>query len=320
MASSIQNDLTAWRVFVTTARTGSISLTAVELDMPTARVSKLIGALESGLGYPLFDRRRRPLAPTPRGAALLAAAAPLVAGFDDAWAVFRETESQQIIRFAAPIDLARLYFADVLLRYSEEHPQVSFQIQPEVTADAVREGRTDVAILNHIPADTTDLVVRHYRTDSTTALATPAYLRAHGCPASPEDFRHHTGLLLETVGHTPTTRLFRDGVSSGLLNWQQFFITHDQMNLKTLLLENRGITVDLFIGHVIPELRAGAVVPILKGWEREPWRMCVVTHYNTERRFKAIRDFAVYIMAKTNADFEVDNTDARRTVADIWGD
>ena len=68
-----KDSLEAWRVLIAAAKTGSISQTAVLCDTDPARASKLITGLEKEIGSALFDRRRRPMQPTPKCRALLAA-------------------------------------------------------------------------------------------------------------------------------------------------------------------------------------------------------------------------------------------------------
>ena len=314
----IRDNLEAWRLLLTAAKTGSFSQTAVICDTDPARVSKLLSGLEKEIGFPLFVKRSRPMRPTPRAQALIAAVEPLISDFDDAWAVFSQTSGPHLIRFAAPIDLARLYFSELLVRYSEMHPDIAFNILPETTPDAVREGLTDAAIVNFIPADTTGLVMRRYNSSTTCLLATPEYLREHGAPAHPADLVHHTGLLLETVMHPATSVLYKDGTPSSILRWHNTFVTHDQMTLRQMLLEHRGITVDLYAGHMLAEIKSGQVVPIMPGWKREPWEMSVVTSIDGERRSKALADFALFVAAEAGREWQAVRREADATVAEAF--
>lgn len=63
-------NLLSWQVFVATCRTRSISQAAVLLDIDLPKASRLLSALETELGEPLFDKSHRPIQPTPRAAEL----------------------------------------------------------------------------------------------------------------------------------------------------------------------------------------------------------------------------------------------------------
>ena len=109
-------NLLSWQVFVATCRTRSISQAAVLLDIDLPKASRLLSALETELGEPLFDKSHRPIQPTPRAAELQRAVEPLVAGFQAALEPKAEPHERFTIRFAAPIELAQEYFSDKLFQ------------------------------------------------------------------------------------------------------------------------------------------------------------------------------------------------------------
>ena len=299
--AELRNDLAAWRILLAAVRTGSIRATALQADLPAAKVSRIIAELERELGFELLDRSTRPMKPTPSCRDLVEGMTPLLAGFDRMWEQFSKKEAMRHVSFAAPIDLCRLYFSALVAKWADAHPGITFDIRPEATADDVRNGLVDVAVINYVPLDATGLVLRRYNSSRTPLLATPEYIRAHGAPSSPEDLAQHTGLLLETVMHPPTQILRKNGAASPILRWKEVFTTHDQMTLRELVLSSLGITVDLYAGHVLPEIRRGRLVPIMPGWRREPWQMSVVTRWEDEARSKALSDFAAYVALEAEA-------------------
>ena len=50
------DDLSAWRVFVTVARSGTLSAAAKALDVEVSSISRAIGGLEKALGCELIRR------------------------------------------------------------------------------------------------------------------------------------------------------------------------------------------------------------------------------------------------------------------------
>lgn len=160
-------NLLSWQVFVATCRTRSISQAAVLLDIDLPKASRLLSALETELGEPLFDKSHRPIQPTPRAAELQRAVEPLVAGFQAALEPKAEPHERFTIRFAAPIELAQEYFSDKLFQYSELFHDVEFAVLPEVGPDDIRRGDVDVAVLNRRPADPSGLIIRNYNNSTT---------------------------------------------------------------------------------------------------------------------------------------------------------
>ena len=90
--------------------------------------------------------------PTPSCRDLVEGMTPLLAGFDR-------------MSFAAPIDLCRLYFSALVAKWADAHPGITFDIRPEATADDVRNGLVDVAVINYVPLDATGLVLRRYNSN-----------------------------------------------------------------------------------------------------------------------------------------------------------
>ena len=251
-------NLLSWQVFVATCRTRSISQAAVLLDIDLPKASRLLSALETELGEPLFDKSHRPIQPTPRAAELQRAVEPLVAGFQAALEPKAEPHERLTIRFAAPIELAQEYFSDKLFQYSELFHNIEFAVLPEVGPDDIRRGDVDVAVLNRRPADPSGLIIRNYNNSTTVPLATPEYLRRH------------------------------------------------------------GITVDLSILHIGEEIRRGIVVPLLEGWTKTPWCMCLVNRREDELRSAKLRDFVLWMTATAREDSARSANECRQIIEDAY--
>lgn len=138
--AELRNDLAAWRILIAAVRTGSIRATALQADLPAAKVSRIIAELERELGFELLDRSTRPMKPTPSCRDLVEGMTPLLAGFDRMWEHFSKKEAMRHVSFAAPIDLCRLYFSALVAKWADAHPGITFDIRPEATADAAAEG------------------------------------------------------------------------------------------------------------------------------------------------------------------------------------
>ncbi len=162
----------------------------------------------------------------------------------------------------------------------------------------VRTADVDVAVVS-MPKNSEDLVVRPYNVSNGVLLASPEYLARWGEPKTPAELSGHVGLLQESLNERPTTELFRFGESSGPIAWRRVFVSHDQLTLKKMALEHQGIAVDISPVHLIDELASGRLVPILEGWHREPWRMCVVTRLEDEKRSPALRAFSAWLAEAT---------------------
>lgn len=310
----LKDDLAAWRALLLTSRTGKISQTALSMDLTTSKVSRLLIGLEEELGYPLFDKTRRPLYPTERCRQLLAVLEPILKDFQYIQEPTFGIEGRSLIRVGAPVEASLDFYCFDYARFWEENPGVEFEILPEVSERDVRDRKVDVAMLNHMPEDASEFKIRPVATTTTFPMATPEYLRRFGTPKTLADLANHRGLLLKT--HTfPVTRfLQKQDQTSSVLQWKSVFYTHDQFMLKKLVLNHWGITVDLYGGHVLAELERGELVPVLEGWSRPPWNMCVVTCQDVEMANQDIARFAAWWSEHQNYEDNVRMTHSRELI------
>ena len=187
--AELRNDLAAWRILIAAVRTGSIRATALQADLPAAKVSRIISELERELGFELLDRSTRPMKPTPNCRDLVEGMTPLLAGFDRMWEHFSKKEAMRHVSFAAPIDLCRLYFSALVAKWADAHPGITFDIRPEATADDVRNGLVDVAVINYVPLDATGLVLRRYNSSRPPSLRRPSTSARTARPPHPRTSR-----------------------------------------------------------------------------------------------------------------------------------
>ncbi len=271
---------------------GNVSNTALLLGLEPAKVSRLISGLEKELETELFKKNRRPFKPTEECLKILPLAEEMIGTYRHIKQVVTDNSEATLIRVGAPVALVRDRYAASLSAYSETHPNVQFSIVPQADEEVLLSGEADVLMMNHVPEDSSSFVVRPVLTVGAVPLASPGYLAKHGAPKNPLQLKDHSGLLLQQLTKTPTVFLYKNGIPSEIIKWKRVLVSHDQHVLKSLLLADKGITIDLSLIHIADELEQGKVVPILKGWERPQWNMCIVTRKDHELDSERIRNFA----------------------------
>ena len=297
----VLNDLTAWKALLLTARSGKVSQTSILMNLPTSKISRMLIALEQQVGYPLFDKTKRPMRPTDRCRNLLAALEPVLRDFQELQSPDFGRDKRTLIRVGAPIEGSLDFYCFDYMQYAENNSNIEFEIQPEVTEQDVLNRNVDVAMLNHLPDDPSQFKIRPIATTTTFPLATPEYLRRYGVPRCLSDLKHHRGLLLKTRTFPVTRFLSKGDLTSATLQWRTVFYTHDQFMLKKLVMNHWGITVDLYGGHVLQEIESGELVPFLEGWSRPRWNMCIVTRQDVEISCKEVRCFAEWWSARQSS-------------------
>ena len=148
MNLSLQN----LRYFVTVAELGSVTAAARRLYISQPSVSAAIKHLELMLGQQLFVRMpARGVILTPAGERLLPQAHALLAQADDfqATAVAPGGKVAGTLRTACFVNLAPVYFADLLARFHSRHPWIKVRFRDghqEDVLDGVRSGLFELGL------------------------------------------------------------------------------------------------------------------------------------------------------------------------------
>ncbi|WP_115560799.1 LysR family transcriptional regulator [Xanthomonas arboricola] len=186
------------RTFVEVADAGGVSPAARRLGVAKSIVSRRLIRLEDALGIQLLARTTRGAAVTEAGATFREHAARMVAEMD----VARETilpagDLRGRLRIAAPLTFGPTHLAPVLAELASRHPALQVHAcYSDRFIDIVADG-FDCAIRLGYLADS-NLVARRIAPMRGSLIATPAYLRKHGEPDTPQALLTHEALLQGT--------------------------------------------------------------------------------------------------------------------------
>ncbi|HVR49044.1 MAG TPA: LysR family transcriptional regulator [Pseudorhodoferax sp.] len=186
-------DLFALSVFLSAAVHRSFRAAAVELDVTPSAVSHSIKVLEQRLAVRLFNRTTRSMALTDAGERLAAKLRPAMSSISEAMRevdAFRETPSGTV-RINASEGAIRWVLRPVFTRFLREHPLVHLDIVSDGRlSDIVAEGfDAGIRLAEAVPQDMVAVPVTG--PVRFAAVAAPAYFKARGRPAAPQDLHSH---------------------------------------------------------------------------------------------------------------------------------
>lgn len=188
--------IAAMNVFVRVVEAGNFTKAAESLDMPNASVTRLIQGLEQELKVRLLHRTTRSVTVTPEGATYYERVVRLLAELAD----IESSTAQSIakpsgkVNVDAPAAIATMVIVPALAEFHRAYPDVKIEL-------GVGNRRTDLiaegvdCVIRAGEASEQFLVARRIGEFSFVTCASPAFLKAHGTPKTPEDIR-----ALPTVG------------------------------------------------------------------------------------------------------------------------
>lgn len=145
-------NLNLFRTFLTLCETGSFSACARKLKLSQPSISRQIRELEEQLQIQLFLRDRAKVRITQEGVRLRQEITPLLDGMEGAIRSRMERPSgfSGILRFASLAEVGQSTFMGLLLKFREEHPEMSLDVRYSDEGSIrewLRNGSIDFGIL-----------------------------------------------------------------------------------------------------------------------------------------------------------------------------
>lgn len=274
-------------VFAAVIDAGSFVGAGDTLSMSKAAVSRHVDALERRIGVRLIQRTTRRLSLTEEGSVFYHQCKEILAMIDgaEADATSRITEPSGIIRINAPVTFGVRYLSPVWAELLKRYPKIDIELSlSDRVVDLIDEG-IDLCVRIGELSDSS-LVSRRFSTTKVIAAASPAYLRAHGVPQTPQDLHDH-----QIISYRNWTGPGRDDWSfrpKAGGNWQTLklksrVISNSGDPCRQLGLSDAGIIFqpDFIIGD---DLLAGKLVPVLCDFEYEHSELGVYAVYPSRKQ------------------------------------
>jgi len=183
-------------VFSRIVASGSLSAAARELGISPALVSRRLAGLESRLGVRLVNRTTRSLNLTVEGARYYEVCTRVLAEIEEADAEVSvgRVEPQGALKVALPASFGHQHVAPLVPQFAARYPKVQLALSlSDRTVSIIDEG-FDVAVCIADLRDSS-LTARRLAPNRRVVCASPAYLRAHGTPRTPEELAQHNCLV-----------------------------------------------------------------------------------------------------------------------------
>jgi len=266
--------LAAIKAFVTVAEEGGFSAAAQELGLSKSAASRQIAALEEALGAQLLKRSTRSVRLTDSGYAYLERCRTLLADLDEADQAIAalQKEPKGLLKINAPMSFgishAAPAVADFMLRYPDL--QVALILNDRFV-DPYDEGFDVTLRIGEL--EDSSLAARKLAQIEMGLFASPGYIEKHGRPRGPDDLNAHWALHY--------------GRPTGEIAWAMRGGTTQSVPISYRLCSNNGDALRIAAAAglgiaLIPaflvrdELRSGALIPLLDGFEPKPINLYAV--------------------------------------------
>lgn len=284
---------------------GSFARAADALGLSRSGVSRAVARLEARIGVRLLDRTTRVVTLTDEGRRLYAEVMPLLNGIED---IVTTTSGSAIAvrgRLRVNVDpfFSRLLLAPHIGDFLALHPELTLDlVARDQLGDLVGEG-FDIAVRFGAPPESS-LVAKRLLETRTVTVASPDYLKTHGCPATPSDLANHGCIQV------------RDSSTGQPIEEWQFWRGHETARVKTkgrLMVAEFGTMLGACVAGVgiarvkligVQRLIAqGALVEVLPDWLGEgfPLHALYPSRHLPPAKVRAFIDFVQARLAQAAA-------------------
>ncbi|MEO7938843.1 MAG: LysR substrate-binding domain-containing protein [Burkholderiaceae bacterium] len=208
--------------FESTARLGSFTLAAAELNVTQGAISRQIALLEDFLGAHLLVRTTRAMCLTPTGEQYFQASREGLLALADATHQVKRWHGDQQVTVATSTALASLWLLPRIPEFNEQHEGIDLRI---VAYDHVKDYRKlecDIAVY-YCKTPPSDMKSTPICSEAIFPICSPAYLARHPGLATAQDLAGCTWLCL-------------DESERNWINWAEWF---RQLGLTPPLPRNR---------------------------------------------------------------------------------
>ncbi len=200
--------------FHAAAEAGSLTAAGERLGISQSAVSRQIAALEEQLDVSLFQRHARGLVLTDSGHTLHRSTIDMSAAAQGASAALRDQQDvpQGQLRVTAPVAFGSTWLVPRLGNFTRQHAdmRIDLRLDDGESYDLLKlEAECAIRLW---AADKADLIQRKLATVGTSLYASPAYLKAHGLPRTPQDLDNHRIISYGTTNSPITAMSFAERV------------------------------------------------------------------------------------------------------------
>ncbi|VTU09627.1 LysR family transcriptional regulator [Actinobacillus porcinus] len=257
--------LTAIKVFLTVAETGSFTATAEQLEISKPMISRYVALMEEWLNARLFQRSTRKVALTDAGeqAVLFCQRiANLTAEMEQEMMV-QQSELRGALRVTSSQTFGTYHLVQMVNRFLQLHPKLNIQLLlNDQQMDLISE-RIDLAIrITNTPDP--NFIARKLADCHSLLVATPDYLAQFGTPKQPEDLYQHHYLSHHNINRKAWK--CTQGEQEVLLDLNSRFTTNDTQALLNAVLDGNGIAM-LPKYMLETELQQGKLQAVLPDWQ-----------------------------------------------------
>jgi DNA-binding transcriptional LysR family regulator len=288
------DQFTSMTVFRRVVELGSFSAAAAKLRISNAAASKHVRALENRLGAQLLTRTTRRMRLTEAGRGFFERCARILDDLAEAEGHAAQLNSapQGLLRIRAPVSLGAAHIGRAIAAFLARYPDITIDLTlNDRFTDPVEEG-FDISLRIAARLAESNLVARPIAPVERVVCAAKRYLRANGCPATPDELQRHN-CIVYTRGQDPDSWRFSGPDGQASITAHGNYRCNNSIILREALLDGAGIALlPTFV--VASDIASGRLQVLLNRYRAEPRTLYAILPHDREPSLK-VRVFLEFL-------------------------
>jgi DNA-binding transcriptional LysR family regulator len=255
--------------FVAITERGNFSKAAATLGISAATLSQTIRSLEERLGVRLLNRTTRSVALTEAGERLLRRVHPALGEIGDAIEsinAFRDTPSG-VLRLSVASLAVGIVIDPLLAGFRAAYPDITLDIVVDDSMADIVDGRFDAGIRPGSRIERDMIALRASPDSRLIAVASPAYIAAHGRPETPHDLRVHNCIRFRQTTGALHPWEFERGAEKVEVAVEGSLVTNNLDLVVRATLGGTGVGY-MLEEYITSHVAEGRLIPLLEDWSR----------------------------------------------------
>ena len=265
------DQLKAMKIFCRVAELNSYSKVSKEQGLSRSAVSRMMTQLEDNLAVKLMNRSTRTLHLTEAGQEFYSESQKLLQAHEALQDRMRQGKSQAkgILRIGVPGPLSERYLLPDLADFFQRYPEVKVSLVVSENLSDLYHDELDL-VIRMGPLRDSSLGLIELAPLSFTMAASPAYLKQHGTPKSPQELIDHQCLCFVAHGRGTRWRYMKNG-NAGEVAVDGQFSADCGYSLRAMAVAGQGI-LSIPTPLIQQELDEGSLIPFLEDytWGMDP--------------------------------------------------
>ncbi|PML61784.1 LysR family transcriptional regulator [Vibrio breoganii] len=284
------------KVFLETAKLGSLSAAARSLDQTPAAISRTIQRLETELEVPLFIRSTRKLRLSPQGELFLPRCQQAMLIFEQGIDELTEKDQELAgnINLSMPSDTGRGVIMPLIDEFLALHPKVSVHVHLSDSYADLYEQNVDVALRIGEPEDSNMIAIPLYKENYRILCASPVYIESHPKITQPEDLQQHNCLCfaLNQKLHNRWHFIQHESQQQLVVKVNGNRKTSDGQMVRQWALNGHGVAYKSRL-DVLQDITEGRLMTLAQEWrgEHAPLYMIFTDRSQFSGLVKALKEF-----------------------------